>query len=181
MKVSTAAPAAPAADMAVQRIKVEFAGGYETDPRDRGRPAILVASALGVPPEVFREPFSHVKPAPAGQEPDPEQVRKNKAALLDGLGKYGVTNDRLDEVSNYYWYRRDRGELWKNVPAAAYALVKDGKVTGFDLTEPGAGYSSVPTVSVPGFKDAVAKVELKYGKVLKTNGAVAAITLMPVK
>ena len=32
----------------VRQVPVVFTGGYETDPRDRGRPVILVASALGV-------------------------------------------------------------------------------------------------------------------------------------
>src|SRR6476620_10797851 len=94
------------------RVPIVFSGGHETDPRDRGRPVILIASALGVPPEVFREAFSHVHPAPPGRGPTPEEARRNKDALLGALSKYGVTNERLDEVSNYYRYRRDHGELW---------------------------------------------------------------------
>src|SRR5947209_5523361 len=57
------------------RIPVTFAGGHETDPRDRGRPVVLIAAALGVPADVFRAAFRNVTPAPAGREPDPEQVR----------------------------------------------------------------------------------------------------------
>src|ERR1051325_7086572 len=80
----------------VTRVPVVFSGGHETDPRDHGRPVVLVAGALGVQPQVFRDAFSHVRPAPRGTEPDPRQVRENKAALMSALGRYGVTNDRLD-------------------------------------------------------------------------------------
>ncbi len=48
--------------------------------------------------------------------------------------------------------------------AVANALVKDGKVTAFELVDAGAGYSSVPQVTVDGVKDAQAKVELAFGK-----------------
>ena len=110
------------------RVPVVFSGGHETDPRDRGRPVVLIAAALGVPADVFREAFSHVRPAPAGTAPDPRQVRDNKAALLDALGPYGITNERLDTVSDYYRYVRRRGKLWPTKPASAYALVRDGKI-----------------------------------------------------
>src|SRR5438552_11396179 len=63
----------------VTRVPVVFSGGHETDLRDGGRPVVLIAAALGVTPEVFREAFSHVRPAPAGREPEPGQVRQNKA------------------------------------------------------------------------------------------------------
>jgi hypothetical protein len=158
------------------RVPVKFSGGHETDRRDRGRPVVLIAAGLGVSPDVFRDAFSHVRPAPAGTRPDPDQVRRNKEALMDALGPHGVTNDRLDEVSNYYRYVRSRGEMWRTKPAAAYAEVKDGKIVRFVVTKGGAGYSSPPTVSVPGF-DVPAKVELSFGKKLETNGAVKAITL----
>lgn len=153
------------------RIPVSISGGYDTDPRDHGRPVVLVAAALGVPDEVFRETFTHVTPSRNGP-PTGEQARKNKEALMRGLGKYGVTNDRLDEVSNYYRYRRDHGEMWKHVPAAAYATVKDGVITGVTLTNPGAGYSSMPTFTVPGPPEVQIKATLAYGKDLPTNGSI---------
>lgn len=159
------------------RVAVAFEGGYETDPQDRGRPVVLVAAGLGVPPEVFRKAFSNVRPAPAGQEPDPAQVRKNKSALMDALAPYGVTNDRLDTVSNYYRYRRDRDELWRNTPATAVAIVRDGVVTGFDVTHPGAGYSSPPTVSVTGFPNVKATVKLRFDTDLEKNGSIKEITI----
>ena len=40
-----------------------------------------------------------------------------------------VTNDWLDEVSNYYRYRPEKGELWPTTPAKAYAVVEDGTIT----------------------------------------------------
>jgi hypothetical protein len=170
--MSQAAP-----DRDPNRVKVVFAGGYDTDERDRGRPVVLIAGALGVPPEVFREAFTHVHPAPAGQEPDAEQVHRNKDELLKALTPYGVTNERLDEVSNYYRYNRGRGEMWPTQQPVAYARVKNGKVASFEIENGGAGLSSAPTVKVPGFEGATGKVELAYGKNFDKNGSVAAITL----
>src|SRR3569623_224592 len=57
------------------RVPVSFRGGYDTDPRDRGRPGSLIANALGVTPEGFRAAFSGVHPAGPGQAPEPGQVR----------------------------------------------------------------------------------------------------------
>jgi len=128
----------------MKRVPVTFSGGHETDPRDRGRPVVLIAAALGVPAQVFRDAFSHVRPAPAGTRPSGQQVRKNKESLLTTLGPYGVTNDRLDEVSNYYRYVRSRGEMWPTKPAAAYAEVEQGKIVRFVIIKAGAGYSSPP-------------------------------------
>jgi hypothetical protein len=159
------------------RVPVVFSGGYETDPRDRGRPVILIAAALGVPDEVFRAAFRNVRPAPAGQEPDPAQVRRNKAALLGALARYGVTNERLDEVSNYYRYNGRRGETWRHRPAAAYATVRGGKVTGFTLTDPGAGYSSAPTVSLPGSDGVSVRATLSFGPDFDKNGSLKELRL----
>src|SRR5436190_11471312 len=60
------------------KIPLTITAGHETDPEDKGRPVALIAAGLGVPPQVFRKAFTHVTPAPAGQEPDPAQVRRNK-------------------------------------------------------------------------------------------------------
>lgn len=145
---------------------------------DRGRPVILIAAALGVTPEVFREAFSHVHPAgPNRGGPTDAEARANKSALMGALGKYGVTNDRLDIVSNYYRYMRSRGEMWKNKPATASALIKNGQIIGYQITDGGAGYSSPPSVTVPGFNSGAPKVELSFGKDLTTNGAVSKITI----
>lgn len=157
------------------RVAVRFVGGYETDPRDRGRPVVLVASALGVPAETFREACKGVHPAPPGRGPTGEEARANKEALLKVLGPVGVTNERLDEVSDYYRYRREAGELWRHVPAEAYARVREGKVVGYVVTKGGAGYSSAPEVHVAGFPDVKAAAVISYGKDLGTNGAVKEI------
>jgi len=92
------------------------------------------------------------------------------------LGKYGITDDRLNAVSNFYRYPPGRGNLWKNRPAAANALVKNGAVIGFEITDGGAGYTTPPTVTVPNAKGATAKAEVSFGKDMETNGAVTAIT-----
>jgi hypothetical protein len=158
------------------RVPVTFAGGHDTDPRDGGRPVKLIAAALGVPEDVFRETFTHVRPAGEGRGPTGEEARRNKAALLRGLAKYGVTNDRLDEVSNHYRYRPGRGELWTHRPAAAYASVIDGVVTGLIVTDGGAGYSTPPTITVDGHPKLPAKAVLAFTTDLDTNGAVESIT-----
>ncbi len=168
-------PAKPPKD--VTRVAVVFSGGHETDARDGGRPVGLIAAALGVPPEVFREAFSHVHPADPNVGPTGDEARQNKAALLGALGKYGITNERLDKVSNYYRYNRGRGELWRTQSAAANALVKDGAIVGYELVSGGSGYSSPPTVTVPNLKSVAAEVKLAFGTKFENNGAVSAITI----
>lgn len=166
----------------VTRVPVTFSGGHETEGVDHGRPVVLIAAALGVKPEVFREAFSRVHPAgPGSGGPTGEEARANKKVLMDALGKYGITNDRLDEVSNYYRYPPGRGGTWKHKEATANALVKGGAIVGYEITSGGSGYSSPPTVSVPGHPEATAQVELSYGKELETNGAVSAITIPQAK
>lgn len=161
----------------VTKVPVEFSQGHDTEPQDRGRPVILIASALGVKPEVFREAFSKVRPAGPGKAPEEHQVRENKKALMDALGKYGITNEKLDQVSNRYRYRKEREELWPVEPAVANALVKDGVVTGFEIIKGGSGYSSTPKVTVPGVKPFTAEVEVSYDKDFTRNGAVSTIKL----
>jgi hypothetical protein len=171
-------PAAGAATGAGEtEMAVTFTGGYETDGRDRGRPVVLVAAGLGVPADTFREAFKGVRPAGAGRGPTEEEARANKAALMKVLEPLGVTNDRLDEVSNYYRYNRSAGEMWKHVLAEAMARVKDGKVVGFVVTKAGAGYSSAPEVSVEGMAGVKGKVVLWFGEELKKNGSVKEIQL----
>lgn len=158
------------------RVPVVFTGGHDTDPLDHGRPVTLIAAGLNVPPEVFREAFTHVKPAPAGQEPERGQVDLNKRALLNALGKYGVTNELLDRVSDYYRYTGRNGQLWRNIPAEAFAMVRDGKVIRIEITKPGAGYTSAPKVTVGG-AIIPTEVQLTFSQDLTRNGSIAAITL----
>jgi hypothetical protein len=167
--------------MEVTRVPVVFTEGHETDPQDRGRPVVLISAALGVPPEVFREAFKQVRPAPAGTKPSRQQERANKTVLLKALGKYGVTNERLDTVSDYYRYVRGRGELWTVKPAVAVALIQDGKVAGYEVKDGGSGYSSPPKATVPNVNDATADVTLAFGKKLESNGSILTITIMKAK
>jgi hypothetical protein len=159
----------------ITRVPVVFSGGHETDPRDHGRPVVLIAGALGVPPEVFRDAFSQVHPANPEKGPVPAEAQANKAALLAKLGKYGVTNERLDQVSDYYRYVASRNELWPTQPAVAYATVQGGKIVGYKIVSGGSGYSSTPVVSVAGFSNN-AQAELTYGKSLEKNGSVRSIS-----
>jgi hypothetical protein len=158
---------------------VVISGGFNTDPQDHGRPVVLIASALGVPTEVFREAFSGVTPAGAGSGgPSAEQAQKNKAALLKVLAPYGITNERLDEVSNYYRYNGSKGEIWTRTQATATATIVNGVVKGVTITNPGAGYSSNPTITITGPNGKVtATATLSYTKDFKTNGSISAITI----
>lgn len=162
------------------RVPVEFSGGYKTEPVDQGRPVRLIAGALGVNPEVFRDAFSRVNPAPGGTEPDGERVRENKAVLLDALSPLGITNDRLDDVSDRYRYVPGRGGLWSHQAATAFAIVKDGNVTRFEVTDPGYGYNSPPKVTVPGIDGSQLEerfaVELSFGPDFAKNGSIKSIS-----
>ena len=157
-------------------VLVTISDGHETDQRDHGRPIILIAAALEVKPETFREAFSGVKPAHE-HKPTEEEAQRNKAALMKVLQPFGVTNARLNEVSNYYRYQPQRGELWTNVPAKAHAIVEDGKIKSIVIDEPGSGYSSVPKVSVGGMDKVQLKVALAFDKDMTKNGSIKTIEL----
>lgn len=158
--------------------KVLFEGGYQTDAVDRGRPVTLIAAALNVSPEVFRDAFSRVTPSRGGP-PSPTLARANKKALMDALGKYGVTNERLDAVSDHYRYRPERDELWKHTPAQAKAIIEHGKVVGFELVKAGAGYSSAPLVKVMEHPGVKVKATIEFTNDLKTNGRIKSLELVP--
>jgi hypothetical protein len=169
---------APAMGKSARSTAVTFSGGHKTDARDSGRPVVLVAAALGVPTEVFRKAFSGVTPAGAGEQPGSEQVQANKAALLAVLAPYGVTNERLDEVSNYYRYNGTAGDLWRHSAATARAVVRNGKVVSARIVKAGAGYSSAPRVTVKGYPKVRVRATIAYGKDLSTNGSVSKLTLV---
>ncbi len=160
------------------KVPLTISGGHETDPKDHGRPVVLVAGALGVKPEVFREAFSGVTPA-RDRPPTGEEARRNKEALMKVLKPYDVTNDRLDEVSNYYRYQPQKGEMWPTTAAEGYAVIEDGKIKKFAVTKPGTGYSSPPKVTVKGFEKIPLEAKVEYVKDLKKNGAIASIEIVP--
>ncbi|MCU1396599.1 MAG: hypothetical protein JWM34_5027 [Ilumatobacteraceae bacterium] len=159
-------------------VDVSITGGYDTDTRDNGRPVVLVASLLGVAPEVFREAFSGVTPA-KGAAPVDAQVKLNKQALLAVLGPYGVTNDALDAASNTYRYLASAGQTWDHEAATATATVVDGTVTAINVTDPGHGYTSIPTVTVtlPDGSTVSATATIAYTNDVATNGSISTITL----
>lgn len=158
-------------------VSAQISGGHDTNPIDHGRPVILVASALGVPEAVFRDAFSRVRPAPGGESPDPAQVDRNKQALLSTLGRYGVENDRLDEVSNYYRYQPESGELWQHRDAKVWVKMVTGKAPEVTVEDAGAGYSSVPTIFVPGHPELSISAKLRFTKNLATNGSLESVTV----
>lgn len=159
------------------KVAVTFSDGHETDRRDGGRPVVLIAAALGVKTEVFREAFSGVTPARNGR-PTGEQARANKQALMKVLKPHGITNDRLDEVSDYYRYRPQNGELWKHTSAKAHAIVENGQVKKIVVTEPGSGYSSEPHVVIDGMTELKLKASIKFDTDLKKNGSIRSIEIV---
>lgn len=159
-----------------RRVALVFAGGHQTDPVDRGRPVVLVAAGLGVPSSVFRAAFSRVRPAAAGSEPEGAQVSANKQVLLAALSSYGVTNEGLDRVSNHYRYVASAGQLWPVVAARGYAVVHGTRVLRVVVTAGGSGYSSRPTVTVPGTTQRITAT-LAFGTDLSRNGTVAGLAL----
>ena len=156
---------------------VIFTGGYETDPRDNGRPVALIAGALGVEDQVFRDAFSNVNPAHNGR-PSEAEAQRNKRVLLDALGPHGITNERPDEVSDYYRYRQQEDELWPVKPAEAKAIITDGKVTSFEITDAGSGYSSTPTVKVAGHPNIRVEATLEFSNDFSANGRVTKLEIV---
>ena len=163
---------------AEKEVPLTFSGGHDTDRKDGGRPVVLAAAALGVTPAVFREAFSGVTPARNGRPSDTE-ARANKAALMKVLAPHGVTNDRLDEVSNHYRYQPQKGGLWKTTPAKGHAVVEDGRIKRIVVTEPGSGYSSPPTVTAEGLDGVALTAAVVFDKDLKKNGSVGAVGQAP--
>ncbi len=158
------------------KADVSFADGHETDPQDRGRPVVLIAAALGVKTQVFRDAFSGVTPARNGK-PTADHARANKQVLMAALSPHGITNERLDEVSNYYRYQPQDGGLWRHGEAKATAIVTEGKVTGFEIADAGHGYSTPPNVSVSGFPNLKIKVTLGFSEKMAENGRVTALEI----
>ncbi|MEO5535795.1 MAG: hypothetical protein ABIR17_11775 [Pseudolysinimonas sp.] len=168
-------PTAARAHATTETVTVTIAGGLDTNPVDSGRPVVLIAAALGVPTDVFRDAFSRVTPAGAGEQPTDAEAQANKQALLTTLAPYGVVNDRLDQVSNYYRYQGSAGESWPHTDAQAVATIENGVVVGIVVTDPGSGYSSAPTITLSNGQTATAI--LTYGTDFATNGSIASITL----
>jgi hypothetical protein len=155
-------------------ITMTITDGHDTDESDGGRPTILIAAALEVTQEQFQYAFSFVTPEDQGHLDD-ETAEANKAELLSRLEEYGVTNDRLDEVTDYYRYAPE-DPLWDVIPAEIEVTIIDDEVVEIEIIEAGAGYSSEPTLSVPGY-DFTFTVEIEYGTDLRTNGNISSVTL----
>ena len=162
-----------------KRLPVTFEGGHETDPRDHGRPVTLIAAAMPVPADVFRETFSHVHPAgPGSGGPTDAEARQNKQALLKGLSPYGITDARINAVSNYYRYmKRNHDDLWKHREAIAFAVVKNNQVVRFDIADPGAGYTTPPEVTIETLPDVTITTKLEFGTDFATNGAIKSLVV----
>ena len=160
------------------KVPVTLSGGHELGKNDYGRPINLMAAALGVKPDEFRKAFSGVTPA-RGRGPTGAEQRRNKQALMKVLAPLKVTNERMDEVADYYRFRPQKGELWPTKPAAAYAVVDDGKIKRIVVTDPGSGYNTPPKATIEGFKNVRLETKIKYGTNLKKNGGVESVQIAP--
>ncbi len=174
LAVSLAGMACLSARAAETKVPVTFSGGHEIGPNDHGRPVALIAAGLGVKPDVFRTAFSGVTPSRGGP-PSGDLARRNKSALLKVLGPHGVTNERIDEVSDYYRFRPQRGERWPTSPAEAYATVENGRIKQIVVTKAGSAYFTPPKATVQGMESVPLNVTLRFVKDLKKNGAVGSI------
>lgn len=156
------------------KVPVTFSGGHELAKNDYGRPINLMAAGLGVKPGEFRKAFSGVRPA-HGRGPTGDEARKNKQALMKVLGPLHVTNERMDEVANYYRFHPQNGELWPTKDAEAHAVVDAGKIKKIVVTEPGSGYNTPPMVTVKGFEKVQLESVLHFDTDLKKNGGIEAV------
>ncbi len=175
---ATQSPAATAVVRAKQNRKVKFTRGYRTAKKDNGRPVKLIAGALGVSAKVFRDAFSKVTPTPDGSDPDPSQAQANKQILLDALGPYGVTNERLDEVSDYYRYFGTDGAQWPRTKAKARVKIRNGKVVRITIKKAGSGYSATPKVTVRGYPNVKVKAKVAYGTDFSANGQIVRLKVV---
>jgi hypothetical protein len=175
--VALAAPGCTGKPSPGEGVPLVFSGGHDIGPGDHGRPCVLIAAALGVKTEVFREAFSGVTPA-KDRGPSGDEARRNKEALLKVLGPHGITNERIDEVSDFYRYRPQNGELWKHRQAEAHAVLENGKIAKVVVTDPGFGYSTPPQITVSGHPDAKFLVTLSFDKDFQKNGSIAAIEVV---
>lgn len=157
--------------------EVTINGGFDIGRNDHGRPVTLIAAGLNVPPDVFREAFSGVTPAPAGKHPTRDQERKNKTALMHVLATYGVTDERLNQVSDYYRYNPGAGEKWPLEHAAAEAIVENGVLKGFIITNEGSGYTSTPTVTVSGIGRVPVAATIELSSNLELNGRITSLNI----
>ncbi|MFG0290994.1 MAG: hypothetical protein ACF8CQ_22690 [Rhodopirellula sp. JB044] len=151
--------------------------GYETDPRDGGRPVKLIAAALGVDEEIFRDAFSNVRPARGGH-PTAQRAQANKEVLMNALEPHGVTNDRLDEVSNWYRYRPESGELWQHREAKLTPVIEKEQLVSIRVDDGGAGYLSTPEIRVAGFDNVRLQCELEFSEDLENNGQITSVTIV---
>ena len=72
---------------AEKEVPVVFSGGHEIGRNDFGRPVVLIAAALNVKPEIFREAFSGVTPA-KGKGPTGEEARRLLSASAWTMADY---------------------------------------------------------------------------------------------
>ncbi len=157
-------------------LPLAFSGGHDIGKQDYGRPITLMAAALAVRPDEFRQAFSEVRPA-HGRGPTGAEARRNKEALMKVLKPLGVTNERMDEVANFYRFRPQNGELWPTNAAKAYAVVEDGKIKTIVVTEAGSGYSRPPKATVKGFEKVPLEVKIKFVTDLKKNGGIESVEM----
>ncbi len=94
---------------------------------------------------------------------------------MKSLGTQGVSNDRLDEVSDYYRFQPQSGKIWTHKPAKAHALIVDGKIERIVVTDPGHGYCSAPKIVVLAMRKRSLKSSSSSRRISKRMGAIKEI------
>ncbi|WP_139228528.1 hypothetical protein [Planctomicrobium piriforme] len=162
------------------RVPVIFTNGHDTEAADKGLPVKLLAGGLGVPDSVFRSALTQLQ-AVRGVAPNEWQLQTMQTYLFKTLAKYDVSAYRLETVTAYYRHEQPRGELWPTKSAKAFAVIDNGRLLGFEVLNGGSGYSSAPTVSIPGHNNLFVNIDIAYGREFGTNGSITSITLAELK
>lgn len=155
---------------------ITISGGHETDDIDAGRPVFLIGSMLGITGEQFRDAFSYVTPEENGHLND-ETAQANKVKLLAQLEPYGITNDEINRVTDYYRYYPGDTNIWPYAHVVLDATISNGAVTSFEVTSGGHGYTSNVTIVVDGYGNIPVNATISYTDSFETNGAIDTITV----
>jgi len=155
---------------------ITISGGHETDDIDAGRPVFLIGSMLGITGEQFRDAFSYVTPEENGHLND-ETAQANKVKLLAQLEPYGITNDEINSVTDYYRYYPGDINIWPYAHVVLDATISNGTVTSFKVISGGHGYTSNVTIVVDGYGNIPVNAIISYTDSFETNGAIDTITV----
>lgn len=99
---------------------------------------------------------------------------KFKVLLSDGVG---------NSTTNWFAIAVNLQNLFRSAYTfecveKATAIITSGKVTGIRIINPGAGYTTAPTVSVAGYGDVRVEPSIGFSKDFGTNGRLTSLTVV---